>query len=55
MNDRERHERLGELLGTLREDHRAPPTLKEGVMDRVRSIPDPAWKQALDWFFRQWR
>ena len=52
MNERERDERLFELLGTLREEHRAPPGLKVNVMERVRRIPDPAWKRAVDWLFR---
>ncbi len=52
MNERDREKRLGELLGTLREEHRAPPDLKAGIMQRVRQIPDPVWKRALDWLFR---
>ncbi|MDZ7778485.1 MAG: glycogen-binding domain-containing protein [Gemmatimonadota bacterium] len=51
MND-ERDDRLRELLGELREDHRAPPELKRNVMERVRAIPDPLWKRALDWVLR---
>lgn len=52
MNDDDRDVRLSEALGQLREDFRAPPELKANVMDRVREIPDPAWKRAADWLLR---
>lgn len=52
MNDMDREERLREALGQLREDFRAPRELKTNVMNRVREIPDPAWKRAVDWLLR---
>lgn len=52
MNDMDRDERLREVLGQLREDFRAPRELKTNVMNRVREIPDPAWKRAVDWLLR---
>ncbi|MEX2473246.1 MAG: hypothetical protein WEA34_13745 [Gemmatimonadota bacterium] len=52
MNDMNRDERLRAALGQLREDFRAPRELKTNVMNRVREIPDPAWKRAVDWLLR---
>lgn len=52
MNDMDRNERLREALGQLREDFRAPSELKANVMHRVRQIPDPMWKRAVDWLLR---
>lgn len=52
MNDDDRDTRLREALGQLREDFRAPPELKTNVMHRIREIPDPAWKRAMDWLLR---
>lgn len=52
MNDMNRDERLSAALGQLRKDFRAPPELKVNVMDRVREIPEPAWRRALDWLLR---
>lgn len=51
MNDG-RDDRLRDLMGELREDFRAPPELRQNVMDRVRQIPDPVWKRAMDWILR---
>lgn len=51
MND-ERDDRLRALMEGLREDHSAPPELRRNVMERVRAIPDPAWKRAMDWILR---
>jgi len=51
MNDG-RDDRLRDLMEELREDFRAPPELRRNVMGRVRAIPDPAWKRALDWVMR---
>jgi hypothetical protein len=51
MND-ERDDRLRDLMGELREDFRAPPELRRNVMERVREIPDPAWKRAVDWILK---
>jgi hypothetical protein len=51
MNDK-RDDRLRDLMGELREDFRAPPELRRNVMERVREIPDPAWKRAFDWILK---
>jgi hypothetical protein len=52
MNENDRDARLREALGRLREDFRAPPELKRNIMHRVREIPEPAWKRAVDWLLR---
>lgn len=51
MND-ERDDRLRDLMEELRVDFSAPPELRRKVMERVRAIPDPAWKRATDWILR---
>lgn len=45
-------ERLREALGTLREDTRAPSTLKEVVMREIVRMPMPLRRQLVEWWFR---
>lgn len=43
---------LRELLGTLREDVRAPSTLRGRVMREIEAIPTPLWRRVVDWCLR---
>ncbi|HUG38287.1 MAG TPA: glycogen-binding domain-containing protein [Candidatus Limnocylindrales bacterium] len=43
---------LYRLLGSLREDIRAPAVLREGVMREVELIPTPLWRKVVDWAVR---
>lgn len=45
-------EHLGELLGVLREDVRAPASLRSDVMREVHATAFPLWTRALDWLLR---
>jgi hypothetical protein len=40
---------LGEWLDVLREDVAAPAELRVHVMSRVRALPAPLWRRAVDW------
>ncbi len=51
MND-ERDDRTSELLGLLREEHRAPPDLLPAVMRRIERASEARGKRALDWLLR---
>jgi len=55
-DDRERrdHEeaRIAQLLGTLREDVRAPAQLREAVMRRIEAEPTSAIARVVEWVLR---
>jgi hypothetical protein len=49
---REEEERLRELLGTLREDMRAPAGFRASVMRAVAEVPSSRWRRVADWWLK---
>jgi hypothetical protein len=43
---------LRHLLGSLKEEVRAPAALRQAVMREVAAIPSPLWRRVLDWAVR---
>lgn len=51
-DERVEEARLREMLGTLREDVRAPLDFRAAVMSAVEREATPAWKRVADWWLR---
>jgi Glycogen recognition site of AMP-activated protein kinase len=49
---RTEEERLQQLLGTLREDVKAPAGFRDSVMRAVEALPPAGWRRLVDWWIR---
>jgi hypothetical protein len=43
---------LREVMGSLKEEFEAPPSLRRAIMREVERTPLPLWRRALDWAVR---